>query len=245
MEKLVSFGFLALPTIFISSSLVGALLALVWRRSGVALALASSLCLYGAATPALSSYLLQRAEAGLPRNVDLRPAQAIIVLGGDVQPGNGGDIPDRLGRLSLERVVFAAAAYRRLHLPVAVSGGSIDGGHQSQAALMQAALETDFAVPVAWAEDRSQTTWQNALYTARLLRPAGLTTVVVISQACDLPRALWSFERAGLKPLPWPAPRTALHIGKARDFLPSLAALNDSFYALHELIGGLYYRLVH
>src|SRR5690349_21095058 len=123
MASVFSFGFLAPPTIFISLCLAGALVALVWRRTGVALVLASSLCLYAAATPALSSYLLQRVEARLPRNADLGAAQAIIVLGGDVRRGDGADLPDRLGPLSLERVAFGAQAYRRLHLPVVVSGG--------------------------------------------------------------------------------------------------------------------------
>src|ERR1700720_4711115 len=57
MGNLVSNGFLALPTIFIVLSLVAALVALVWRRAGVALALGWSLSLYVAATPAVSSYL--------------------------------------------------------------------------------------------------------------------------------------------------------------------------------------------
>lgn len=238
-----SFGILAPPTIFIVLSLAGVLIALVWWRMGIALVLASSLCLYAAATPALSSYLLHQIEATLPQNADLGTAQAIVVLGGDIRPGDGGDIPDRLGPLSLERMVFAAQAYRRLHVPVVVSGGQAVGTHVSEGALMKAVLEADFAVPVAWNEDRSGTTWENALLTARLLLPEKLQTVVVVSQAWHLPRALWAFERVGLKALPWPAPRTAPQYGEVADFLPSLAALHETFYALHEMIGGVFYRL--
>ncbi len=245
MEQLVSFGFLAPPTLFISLGLLGALLALRWRHAGLAVTLAASLCLYAAATPAISSWLMQRIEAGLPQHTDLSRAQAIVVLGGDVQPGNGGDIPDALGPLSLERVVLAAQAYRRLHLPVAVSGGRVAGMRASEGALMKAALQDNFAVPVTWNEDRSRTTWENAVFTARLLRPARVTTVVLVSQAWHLPRALWAFERAGLQALPWLAPRTALHLDRPGDLLPSIGALHNSFYALHEMIGGLYYRLLH
>jgi uncharacterized SAM-binding protein YcdF (DUF218 family) len=245
MEHLVSFGILAPPTIFIALCLAGALIAPVCRRTGIALSLASSLCLFGAATPAVSSYLLWQVESTLPRNTDLGAAQAIVVLGGGVRSGDGGDIPDELGALSLERVVLAAEAYRRLHLPVAVSGGRVGGAHASEGSLMKAALEADFAVPVGWNEDRSRTTWENALYTARLLQPNKLTTIVVVTQAWHLPRALWSFERAGFKALPWPAPRTALQSDQIGDYLPSVAALHDTLYAMHEIIGGLYYRLRH
>ena len=83
---------------------------------------------------------------------------------------------------------------------------------------MKAALETDFAVPVAWSEDASRTTWENAVFTARLLRPAGIETVVLVSQAWHLPRAIWAFERVGVAALPWPAPRTVLAAPAGRRF---------------------------
>ena len=166
MEALFSYGFLALPTVFIWLSLAGTAIALRWHRVGIALALLSSLALYAAATPALSSYLLARVEAALPPEIDFSTAQAIVVLGGDVRVGSG-TIPDSLGPLSLERVVLAAQAYRRLSLPVVVSGGRVGRAQASEAALIQAALEADFAIPVAWAEQQSRTTWENAVYTAR------------------------------------------------------------------------------
>jgi uncharacterized SAM-binding protein YcdF (DUF218 family) len=243
MENLLSFGFLALPTIFISLSLVGAVVAAAGWRAGIAVALVSGICLYIAATPAFSALLIQRVESRLPHRVDLRPAQAIVVLGGDVRRGNGSDIPDRLGRLSLERLVFAADAYRRLHLPVAVSGGVVEGTHDSEAALMKQALEQEFAVPVKWAEGRSRSTWENAAFTAQLLRPAGVTTVVLISQSWHLPRAIWAFRQAGITALPWLVPRTAVQFDEPSDFLPNPGGLTRTFQGLHELIGGLYYRL--
>lgn len=245
MQRLLSFGFLALPTGFITLSLFGALLALRWRRVGLVLALSSSFCLFAAATPVLSSYLLCRVEAALPAGSNFETAQAIVVLGGDVRSGDGADIADALGPLSLERVVLAARAHRQLGLPVAVSGGRVGSARSSEAALMKAALETDFAVPVAWSEDASRTTWENALFTARLLRPAGIRTVVLVSQAWHLPRAIWAFERAGIAALPWPAPPTVWRARRVDDFLPSIGGLRDATYALHELIGGAYYRLRH
>ena len=243
MARIFSFGVLAPPAILIVLCLAGALIALVWRRVGIALTLASSLLLYAAATPAVSSYLLRRVESRLPQGADLSTAQAIVVLGGDLRAGDGADIPDRLGPLSLERVVFAAEAHRRLQLPVVVSGGTVEGAHASEAALMKAALEENFAVPVAWSEDSSRTTWENALFTARLLLPEKLTTVVLVTQAWHLPRALWAFERVGLKALPWPAPRTVPHRAEVGDFLPSLGALQDTSHALREMIGRVFYRL--
>jgi uncharacterized SAM-binding protein YcdF (DUF218 family) len=243
MERLVSFGFLAPPTVLITLCIVGALIALRWRAAGLALVLAASLALYAVATPAVSSWLLRRAEAGVPRRVDFRGAQAIVVLGGEVRAGDGADIPDRLGGRSYERLAFATDAYHELHLPVAVSGGRPSGLRESEASLMKAALESEFGVPVTWTEDQSRTTWENAVFTADLLRRAGIGKIVVVTHRWHLPRAIRSFERAGMPAVPWPTAETAPHGDRLRDYLPTMAALQNSFYGLHEIIGRLYYRL--
>jgi uncharacterized SAM-binding protein YcdF (DUF218 family) len=108
---------------------------------------------------------------------------------------------------------------------------------------MQAVLQRDFDVPVAWKDEESRTTYENAVYTARLLAPEHITTIVVVTHAWHMPRALWAFERVGLQPLPWPAPRDGFRLRRIDDVLPSIAALDDSSHALHEMIGALYYRL--
>jgi uncharacterized SAM-binding protein YcdF (DUF218 family) len=243
MWDLISYGFLAPPAVLIVLCLLGGLLALVWRGFGLTVVLLSAAALYLLAMPVASSWLLERVEAGLPDSPELRGAQAIVVLGGDVHLGDGAAVPDSLGPLSLERVLYGAQAYRRLHLPVAVSGGRVLGSDATVGGLMKEALERDFAVPVTWNEDRSRTTQENALFTARMLQADGIATVVLVSNAWHLPRALWAFERAGLKPLFWPVPRSVVRLRRIDDLLPRIAALHDSFYALHEMLGEFYYRL--
>jgi len=243
MSDLISYGFLTPPAVFILLSLVGALLALRWRGFGIAVAVLSSAALYLLAMPVVGSFLLQQVETGIPEAADLASAQAIVVLGGGVHVGDGAAAPDTLAPLSLERVFYAAEAYRNLHLPVAVSGGRVFPPQSAEADLMQAALQQDFGVPVTWRDDQSRTTYENAVYTARLLTPERIATVVVVTHAWHMPRALWAFGRAGLKPLPWPAPRDFARLRRIDDVLPSIAALHDSFSALHEMIGNVYYRL--
>jgi uncharacterized SAM-binding protein YcdF (DUF218 family) len=243
MERLISFGFLAPPTVLITLCVVGALIALRWRLAGLAVVLAASLTLFAAATPAVSSWLLRRAEAGVPQHVDFRGAQAIVVLGGGVRAGNGGSIPDRLRDRTYERLVFATDAYHELHLPVAVSGGHPPERRTTEAELMKAALESEFGVPVTWSEEQSRTTWENAVFTAEMLRKAGIDKIVVVTHRWHLPRALRAFDRAGMAAVPWPAPETAARGRRFADYLPTMGALQDSFYGLHEIIGGFYYQL--
>ena len=242
MRSVIGYGFLAPPNIFIVLGVLGGLVALVWRRAGMIVMLAASLSLFVAATPAFSSLLLVIVEAKIPKNGDLSSAQAIVVLAADASPGENG-APDRLGPQSLERLVFAVDAYKQLCLPIAVSGGRLNESETTAAEIMKVMLEKYFGIPVRWSEDRSQTTYENALYTTKMLQKADISTVILITQARDAPRAVWSFERAGLHALPWPAPRTVLEVDRIADFLPSTGALNRTFLALHELIGGLYYQL--
>src|SRR5260370_29959019 len=130
--------------------LVGGFVALVWRGFGVAVVIISAAALYLLAMPVASSWVLERVEASLPETPELRGAQAIVVLGGDVHLGDGAAIPDSLGPLSVERVVYAAEAYRRLHLPVAVSGGRVLGSDATVGGLVEEAPGHGFAVPGPW-----------------------------------------------------------------------------------------------
>ena len=244
MFDLVSYGALAPPEVLVLLVLAGALLALVRWRLGLAIVLTASLCLYLLATPALSSWLMRATEADLPEEPDLNGAQAIVVLGADVHRGAEGE-PDTLGTYSNERIVYAAEAYRRLRLPVAVSGGPEAGAPSAAGDLMRTALAEVFGIPVAWTENRSTTTWKNAAETKPLLAAAGIKTVVLVTHAWHMRRALWCFERVGFRALPWPAPRTALRAARVRDFLPRPGSMQLSFFALHELIGGFYYHLRH
>src|ERR1041385_2632767 len=101
MERILSFGFLAPPTVLITLCVVGALIALRWRLVGLAVVLAASLALFAVSTPVVSSWLLRRAEAGIPQHVDFRGAKAIVVFGGEVRSGNGAAIPERLHGVGL------------------------------------------------------------------------------------------------------------------------------------------------
>lgn len=244
MSDLISYGFLTPPTVLILASMLAAWWA-VWNpRLGIATAIVTGSLLYLAALPVVSTRMLQAVEVGASSKPDFSAAQAIVVLGGGVRAGDGGQAPDTLGTESLERVVFAARAYRQLHLKVATAGAGRPG-HTAEGTLMKSVLEGDFGVPVAWVEGQSHSTWENAVDTAALLKPEGITTVVLVTQAYHLKRALWSFERAGLHALPWPAPITYDEPRRLDDYLPSIGALENSYRALHEAIGMAYYRFRH
>jgi uncharacterized SAM-binding protein YcdF (DUF218 family) len=243
MSDLISYGFLIPPAGLILLSTAAVWATLWYPRLGISVAIVATSLLFLAALPVIAARMLEDVEIKPPNKPDFSAAQAIVVLGGGVQRGDGDKVPDTLGAWSLERINFAAHAYRQLNLKVAVTGGRPAGAHSAEAALMKATLESDFNVPVTWVENRSRTTFENALYMKKLLQADNVTTVVLVTNAWHMRRALWSFERVGLHAIPWPAPLTYGEADRLDDYLPSMFALLGSYQALHEAIGLAYYRL--
>jgi uncharacterized SAM-binding protein YcdF (DUF218 family) len=240
----LSYSFLMPPTVLIVVCLVAAVLAL-WRpRAGAALMLCGAILLYVSSLPDMAGVLLRQLESAIPATPDARGAQAIVVLGGDIEFGRG-TVPDQVGPLTLQRLVIAAQLYRTVGLPIAVSGGHVRGSSSTLAALMRAELEQDFGISVAWTEDRSTTTFEDASFCAAMLQPAHITSVFVVTQAEHMPRALWSFERVGFRAIPWSTPRRAPFSPEIDGFLPDAGAFAQTFRALHEILGLAYYRLRH
>jgi uncharacterized SAM-binding protein YcdF (DUF218 family) len=246
MREILSYSFAIPPTIFIVVCLAGALIGLARPLIGTKIVLASSIALYIFATPAASTFLVHQLVALIPANVDLTNAQAIVVPGADIRAGDHGHGSETVGPLTLERLVSAAQLYRRLHLPIAVSGGPLSSDSPiSLASVMRDELERQFSVPVTFTENESHNTFENALFTDHLLKSAHIDRVVVVVQARDMSRVLWSFSRASLHALPYctdSCAAHATHLTNVGDFLPSARAFCESYYAFHEIIGLIYYK---
>lgn len=170
------------------------------------------------------------------------PPQAIVVLGGDVDrvPDPPGAV---LGSLSLERVRAGAALQRRLGLPVLTSGGIVDDLPVTIGLLMAESMTGDFGVPVRWTEATSPTTWENAEYSAAMLRADGISRVYVVTHAWHMRRSLLAFRRAGLDAVPAPVRADPWPRLQPGDFLPRTSAWVNSFYAMHEWVGLAYYAV--
>lgn len=187
----------------------------------------------------VSHALLQLANEGPPlRLEDAKSAQAVVVLGGGLRydaPEYGGDT---LGRLTLERVRYGARVARATGLPVLVTGGSVFGNTATEAAVMRAALEQEFGVPVRWAEERSRNTHENAVYSAEMLKRDGVKRVALVTHGFDMRRARAEFEAAGLEVVPAPTVLPHFAVMSPLDLLPNMGALQGSYYALYELLAN-------
>lgn len=170
-------------------------------------------------------------------------AEAIVVLGGGLyrtamEYGGGSTLNSR----TLERVRYAARLHRRIGKPILVTGGALEN-LDSEGKLMRAILEQEFGVPVAWMEDRSANTRENARFSAELLRNAGIRRIYLVSHVWHLPRAIPEFEREGFAVVPAGTGYQSFDTLRLFDFVPNASALASSYYAFHEWIGLIWYRI--
>jgi uncharacterized SAM-binding protein YcdF (DUF218 family) len=246
MPHTISYSTLMPPNLFLLAALIGTILAWRSRRLGLILATAAIVSLYLLSTPLVAHSLIRATEAlagAIPRVPATRPPAAIIVLGADMRAGAGAGEPDSVGAVTLERLSEAARLERRRHLPILVSGGRVGSGEASLADVMRTALIDDFRVPVAWREDRSRNTWENAAFSAAILRRAGVPAALVVTQPWHMTRALWSFAANGYPVSAAPTQDARPQPASAASLLPQVPSLLDSTHALHELIGLLWYQI--
>lgn len=211
-------------------------------RLGTTLLSGGLAALYALSMPLTSDALLHALE-GESQATNINGAAAIIVLGGGkshAAPEYGGDTI--LGA-TLIRLRYAAYLQRRTGLPILVSGGSPEGSAQSEAALMQRALQNEFSVPVRWAEGESANTLENARLSYRLLAAENIRSIYLVTHAWHMPRAQLAFEAAGFQVSPAATAYTTRYRLTILDFMPDARALRDSALFFHEIIGIVWYRL--
>ncbi len=231
------------PTSLIVTALGGVLLVPFRRAAGVAIAAASLLLLLALSTTAVALALMRTLEPPPLASADRAGAQAIVILGGGrvhAAPEWGGDT---VNAASLRRARYGAQLARETGLPVLISGGNPDRRALAEARLMQPLLEREFGVPARWVEDGSDTTAENARFAAAILRPDGISRVLLVTDAAHMPRAMRAFRLAGLAPVAAPTGFVGTRPLQPRHLVPNAEAMRLSNVALREWAAALWYRL--
>ena len=229
------------PGVFFLALLTGLVLA-NWRRAlGVSVAAVALLSLYVSCMPLVATFALHAVETGQVADDGSARGDAIVVLAGDFERGE----PPQPGALTVQRLRAGATLHRRTGLPILVSGGPVDPVATPAARIMKRVLTEAFAVPVAWTESESRSTWTNAARSAAILRANGISRVHLVTQRWHLPRAAYSFRAHGIAVVPAPASPPTRTTFRLRDLLPHAGAMRDVYFAAHEALGLLWYRLVH
>jgi uncharacterized SAM-binding protein YcdF (DUF218 family) len=213
-------------------------------RLAMSLILLSTAALYVLSTPWVGGLLQKSLEISAPISpAMLRTADAIVVLSGGRRAASVEYGSDTLNGISLERLRYAAFLHRASGLPILVTGGKPGGGTLSEGRIMQNILQSDYSISVRWVEDASRTTWENARFSAPLLKDQHVQRIVLVTHAWHLRRAVPLFEAQGLSVIPAGLQFAHTRIDSIFDLLPTPAGLRDSAFALHEWLGILWYKL--
>jgi len=212
------------------------------RRLGLSLIVGSLISIWLLSTPLVSALLLDSLKPP-PRALTGMEADAIVILGGgrvrdSIEYGG-----DSLGRFTLERLRYGAWLARKLGKPVLVTGGAPDGG-VPEGNMMRDSLKHEFGIKtVRWVESASDNTRENARRSAQLLRADGIERIYLVTHAWHLARAVPEFTAQGFQVIPAGTGYSLASPYSTLDFLPNGKALQESWLALHEWLGLLWYRI--
>lgn len=224
-------------------------LALHWRRAGLALAGVAFVSTWLVATPAFSHWLrLSLERAHQPLAVEQLPAaEAIVVLGSGVQPAVRPRAYPNL-RYAADRVWHGARLYAAGKAPLIITTGSRPYHDEGPTAADAAAeILGTLGVPAdaIVAPGHSVSTYTDALIVRKILAERGLERVLLVTSALHMPRALATFQNAGIAVFPAATDFEVADVpyAGAHAWLPD----NDAFWgtgrALYEYVGIAWYRL--
>ncbi|EJN03225.1 YdcF family protein [Herbaspirillum sp. YR522] len=194
----------------------------------------------------LPQRLLEHLQAPFasPAQLHWQPRNAIVMLGvgtEQVLPGNGVEVGMfGHGRLSKTLALYRHCRQSGNRCTVVVSGGDARHHGASEAAVYGVYLNElgiDRADLVL--ESSSMNTWQNAQFTAAVLRDRAHDQVLLVSSGVHLMRSLLYFEHAGVTALPVRAD----YLAAIPCWIPCSYNFMVTEVALHEYLGLLRYRL--
>jgi uncharacterized SAM-binding protein YcdF (DUF218 family) len=202
----------------------------------------------------VASYLARSLEWRYLPPENVPNAEAIVLLGGGTQPARA---PRPMVEVTGagDRVLYAAWLYKQGKAEhILLSGGRLDWsqGDTSPAEDMATLLEM-MGIPkqALWLESDSRNTYENALFSARILREKGIKRILLVTSALHMPRSLKLFQAQGLEVIPRPTDYTVTQGNQARmdsrafvlSLLPSAENLALTSRVLKEYIGIIVYNL--
>lgn len=190
--------------------------------------------------------LLPQVAPATPAAVRAFAPQAVVVLGGGVQPSAPEWSGAALSASSRERLALGQHWAKQLRLPLMYSGGRGWGAGAAQQP-SEAAIATQEAqrtgVPITWQEVESRDTHENAQRTAAWLTLQGVQRVLLVTHAWHMPRAQNEFAQTTLRVLPAPVGYIQAQSHTLLNWLPSGDGLRESRWVLRETLARLVFTL--
>lgn len=167
----------------------------------------------------------------------------IVFLGGGTISKSPAE--NNLGSLTgapLKRAIMASRLYKKYKIPIINSGGRVFTGKEIEAeSTIAKRFLKEFSVPAnkISIEDNSRNTWENAAEVKKKFSPK---KVFLVTSAFHMPRSIYCFTNNDIEciaaPIGYKTNRGSYNF---TSFLPNAHFLADSYIALKEYVGYLYY----
>lgn len=188
---------------------------------------------------------LEQLYAYHPPN-ELPHADAIVVLGGSTASNRPNWFEPFDRNRTVSRVDTAARLYHAGRAPIIIVSGAALEGSVSEAQIMANALrQHEVPASAIIQESDSLTTYQNAVYTSRLLQERNIDHVLLVTSALHMPRSMGVFRKQAVNVTPAGSPpQIMVPDDPAFSFwLPSAQVLSASRSIVKEYVGMLVYWL--
>jgi uncharacterized SAM-binding protein YcdF (DUF218 family) len=219
---------------------------LQWRWAGRIFGLLAVALFFAVGCGPIPSALLNDLQSGYSASAVVGEAASttIIVLGfGTEQVKDAHGVKVEVPLFAFSRLVKALELYRscrlkNAHCTILISGGDPQHHGASEASVYGAQLQKLGVDPAdLLIEGRSLNTWQNAQYTAALLRAHSADQLFLVTSGFHLRRSELYFRRLGVPSKPVPAD----HVDAMPGIIPVAYNFELADLALHEYIGVLRY----
>jgi uncharacterized SAM-binding protein YcdF (DUF218 family) len=181
------------------------------------------------------------ADFKIPENPQ---GDVIILLGGGVYDkvpdlsGVGAPTEEMIGRL-----VTAVRLQKKLNVPIIVSGGAVC--RKAEAPIAKRFI-VDLGVPAnkVIIEDKSRDTIENAKYANEICKKIGYRKPILVTSAYHMKRSVMSFEKAGMKVVPFPANFKTWKDKKYgwEDYMPGSG---NAMGVIKEYVGFIFYKIAY
>lgn len=227
-------------------------------RARASLITAALVILWLSSTTGFSHLLARSLEWRYPTPDEIPAADVIVVLGGGTEPA-------AYPRPSVEvngagdRVLYAAALYKEGKAAhILLSGGDISWLNEGTTTPAEdmASILTAIGIPeeALWLETISQNTYENALYSKKILAENEIERILLVTSALHMPRAVALFEKQGIEVVPVPVDFSITEDESPQDhgnnlqskiinIIPQAGNLSLTTNAMKEYIGYFIYKL--
>ncbi|KAA0257368.1 YdcF family protein [Deferribacter autotrophicus] len=176
----------------------------------------------------------------------IKNADIIIVLGG----GSYDRSPDEHFHASVKpdpfkRLIYAYYIHKTTNLPILVSGGRVFKSERIESeanAMKRVLIKLGVSEFMIFTDTKSKNTYENAFFCKKIMSKLKIKNAILVTSAYHMKRAVLSFKKVNVKVIPAPTDYKTDRTGYNFDsFMPKMSYLYDTWCALHEYIGLIYY----